>query len=88
MAELPTASETALLILDTVVHDLRVRVGETIGDQALRQAFQKRGGRLTDVAAGLKYASEQEEWLRYDTEKDVFLLTEEGLAAAPDDDDE
>jgi hypothetical protein len=81
MATLPTAHDTALLILETLVKDLKLRADQFVPDQALKLAFEKRGGHRADIPAGLKYATEQG-WLRYDNDKDTFFLTEAGFAQA------
>jgi hypothetical protein len=81
MATIPTANDTALLILKTLVEDLNCRADQSVPDQALKFAFENRGGQRADIPAGLKHATEQG-WLRYDDDKDAFFLTAAGFAQA------
>ena len=81
MATLPTARDTALLILEVLVHDLKMRPGDAGPDNVPNARFPNHGGDVRHIPAGLKYAAEQD-WLIYEACGDKFLLTGEGFAAA------
>lgn len=81
MATLPTPRDTALLILEVLVHDIKMRPGDAVPDNALKARLANHGGDWQHIPAGLKYATEQD-WLIYEACGDKFLLTDEGFAAA------
>jgi hypothetical protein len=81
MATKPTPAEVAQTTLEIAVIDLELRPDNYIPDQALKAKFQARGGVTEDIKHGLKYAHDRG-WLRYDNDKEVFLLTDDGYTVA------
>lgn len=81
MATRTTPVEIAHDLLDILVKDLGLKAGQRVPDQQLRNKFRERGGRSENIAAGLRYATDQE-WLSFDNDNDAFHLTEVGFNAA------
>lgn len=73
--------DAADLILDILVHDLALKPGQIVPDQMLKKKFTERGGRHSEIGAGLKYAHVQD-WLDFDHDKQAFSVTNGGFERA------
>ena len=60
-----TQREIAEWILDILVKDLKMKPGDPVPDQQLKQKYRDRKGDSADIKRGLKYAEEQE-WMSHD----------------------
>jgi hypothetical protein len=76
-----TQQDVAEWILSILVDDLKLKPGDLIPDQQLKQKYRERNGDAANIPAGLKYAVAQE-WLSYDQAADKFHLTELGHEGA------
>jgi hypothetical protein len=79
----PTVEETARLVLEILVLDIKHDVGHYVPLQPIRLAFQKRGRQFDDIAAGLQFAVKQG-WLTYDEDKNSFFVAPAGFAVVED----
>lgn len=60
-----TQQEIAEWILDILVNDLKLKPGDAVPDQQLKQKYRERKGDSADIAVGLEYAKDQE-WMEHD----------------------
>ncbi len=52
-------------ILDILVNDLKLKLGDPVPDQQLKQKYRDRNGDSGDIKKGLEY-TEQQEWMSHD----------------------
>ena len=76
-----TQREVAEWILDILVNGLKLKPGDSVPDQQLKQKYRERNGDSGNIPAGLKYAGDQE-WLSWDAATDRWHLTEQGHESA------
>jgi hypothetical protein len=60
-----TQQDVAEWILDILVNDLKLKPGDAVPDQQLKQKYRDRKGDSADIKAGLQYAEEQG-WMAHD----------------------
>jgi hypothetical protein len=72
-----TQQEVAEWILDILVSDLRLKPGDPVPDQRLKEKYRERKGDSADIKVGLEYAGAHE-WLSYDDLTQTWHLTEFG----------
>jgi hypothetical protein len=60
-----TEQDVAEWILDILVNDLKLKPGDAVPDQQLKQKYRDRKGDSADIKAGLQYA-EEHEWMTHD----------------------
>jgi hypothetical protein len=60
-----TQQEVAEWILDILVNDLKLKSGDPVPDQLLKQKYRDRKGDSAHIPEGLKFA-EDREWLSHD----------------------
>jgi hypothetical protein len=72
-----TQQEVAEWILDILVKDLKLKPGDSVPDQQLKQKYRARNGDAANIKDGLKYAGDKE-WLSYDRPTDTWHLSELG----------
>jgi len=60
-----TQQNVAEWILDILVKDLKLKPGDPVPDQQLKQKYRDRDGDSGDIKKGLEYAEEQE-WMAHD----------------------
>jgi hypothetical protein len=72
-----TQQEVAEWILDILVNDLKLKPGDAVPDQQLKERYRARSGDSADIKEGLKYA-EGHEWLVYEPTTQKWHLTELG----------
>ncbi len=79
MPKKPTAAETAEVILEVLVREIGLEPEQGVPDQRLKAKFRERGRHHDEIAAGLKYATTDQGWLRYDRGTDSLFLTQSGF---------
>jgi hypothetical protein len=72
-----TQQEIAEGILDMMVKDLKLKPGDAVPDQQLKERYRARKGDSADIKEGLKYAAD-EGWLAYELTTQMWHLTELG----------
>ena len=72
-----TQQQVAEWILDILVKDLRLKPGDAMPDQQLKEKYRARSGDSADIKVGLEYA-EKQGWLTYSRAKQTWYLTPEG----------
>jgi hypothetical protein len=72
-----TQQEVAEWILDILVKELKLKPGDVVPDQQLKQKYRARSGDSQNIPEGLRYAVDRD-WLLYDRPADKFHLTELG----------
>jgi hypothetical protein len=72
-----TQQEVAEWILDILVKDLRLKPGDPVPDQKLKERYRARNGDSANIKEGLKYAGDHE-WLLYEPTTQTWHLTEMG----------
>jgi len=78
MSTTPTPERTARVILRVLVHGLRLRAGQGVLVDLLRQRLHGEGVEWHDVPQGLRHAASQG-WLLYDERNAWVRLMEAGF---------
>ena len=73
----PTAEEIARQLMRILVFRLRLKPGDEIPDRAMRTEYEARGGKADEIAAGLRFAHENQ-WVTYERSTDRFYLAAGG----------
>ena len=76
-----TQREVAERILAILVNDLKLKPGDALPDQQLKEKYRAGNGDSADIKVGLEYAHEHE-WLSYDGPTQTWHLTELGHESA------
>jgi hypothetical protein len=76
-----TRQEVAEWILDILVKELKLKPGDVVPDQQLKQKYRARSGDSQNIPDGLQYAVDLE-WLSYDVVTDKLHLTALGHEVA------
>jgi hypothetical protein len=76
-----TQQDIAEWILDILVNDLKLKPGDVIPDQQLKQKYRERNGDSGDIRHGLEFAGDQE-WLSWDAGTENWSLTDLGHESA------
>lgn len=82
MAKTPSPADTAKVIIDALVTDLGLRVGQAVPLRELKARTRARGVHDEDLVAGLNYAENKENWIEVGRPQGFIRLTDPGFAAA------
>jgi hypothetical protein len=73
--------QVAERVLDILVNELKLKPGDVVPDQQLKQNYRERNGDAANIKDGLKYAGDQE-WLSYEPTTHSWHLTDLGHQSA------
>jgi hypothetical protein len=76
-----SAQGVAEKMLEILVREIRLKAGQDVPDQQLKQRYRAHSHDAGDLTVGFEYAHEHG-WLEYDSTRKVFRLTEDGYQYA------